>query len=139
MKRLLLAIAILALPRVTNASITATTAGHLKAACAETEKIESNQPGDATLSGMCVGLITGYAAAIDSGIDSYVAPGNYVYTLKFQENVTVAQMVRVYLIFVTNHPEDENKPAVSILATCLVESGLLESKIVGTLHPGTAK
>ena len=136
MKVLLIAIAVLALSSIAKANLTS---GELRANCEEAEKIHGDQSGNGTLGGICLGFIQGFVETLNLGMKNYIVADGRVFAVTMQDGVTTGQMVRVYLKWITNHPEEENKPAIQSLELALLESKLATSEMVGTFQPTPAK
>jgi len=136
MKSLLLAIAVLTLSSAAKANLTS---GELKTNCEEAAKIHGDQSGNGTLGGICLGFMEGYTATINSGVNDYILADGSVFAITLQDGITVGQMVRVYLKWITSHPEQENKSAVHSLGLALLESGLATSEMVGKFQPTPTK
>ena len=134
MKPLLLAIAVLALSSAAKANLTS---GELKTNCEEAAKIHGDQSGNGTLGGICLGFMEGYTATINSGVNDYILADGSVFAITLQDGITVGQMVRVYLKWITNHPEQENKAAVHSLGLALLDLVWRHRKWLGSfnLHP----
>ena len=81
----------------------------------------------------------GYTGTINSGVNDYILADGSVFAITLQDGITVGQMVRVYLKWITSHPEQENKSAVHSLGLALLESGLATSEMVGKFQPTPTK
>lgn len=136
MKPLLIAIAVLTLSSATRAK---PTSGELKTGCEEAVKIQDHQSGDAALGARCLGFMEGYTSTIDVGVNVYILADGSVYAITLQDGATVAQLIRVYLKWIGNHPEQENKSAARSLGLALIESGLATSEMVGKFQPASTK
>ncbi len=94
------------------------------AASPETMKNPSEMPVQGTL---CLGYVAGWMDAIN-GV-SLKFEGKYMVVL-FADDVTVGQAIRVFVKFMSAHPEFENKTADQGLGLALVDAKLLGFKPV---------
>jgi hypothetical protein len=100
------------LPTVTHANVTA---GQLNDYCKDTEG-RVNQ-------GMCLGYISGWA-------DQYSSfplhePGKVVRP-EFKDGVTTGQLMRVFLKYIKEHPEEENHDANWVLIDACAAAKLVD-------------
>jgi len=82
--------------------VSAITAGELKQYCT------NNGKGATLENALCFGYIQGW---MDGTVGMSIPIGNKMSTVFFEDNVTVGQIVDVYLKYMNNHPEYENKTA----------------------------
>ncbi len=71
----------------------------------------------------CEFFITGYALGIKGtmGADDKGVIGTYT----FEKGVTPSQLVKVFTLYLSNHPEEENKQAGDVIFHALTNAGLL--------------
>ena len=113
------------------------TAGELKNACALGQQKQFTVPRgtpekdvpqilmrDAHASGECDGFISGWAQTI-VGL-RVPSDKQREQEVKFADNVTLGQMVRVFTAYIDKHPEKENEPAVEGLWDAMSDAGLAE-------------
>jgi len=71
----------------------------------------------------CQAFVFGYAIGINHtmGTDDKGVMGTYT----IEKGVTASQLVKVFVQYIANHPEEENKPAGDVLYHAMTSSGLL--------------
>jgi hypothetical protein len=85
--------------------------------------IESCNSKDALMRGLCIGYFTGVADA-SSGLDITMDNGDIVKVI-YADGVTVQQCIHVFVKYVSEHPEIENKPASGVYVDALVKAKLI--------------
>jgi hypothetical protein len=67
------------------------------------------------------------------GIEGLLMPDDngFVGVVSFEEGVTGLQMAKVFVLYIENHPEEENKPAHLALMR-----SMLDAKLVTVASPG---
>jgi hypothetical protein len=77
----------------------------------------------------CVGYINGWLG----GIEGVLVPDDkgILGTVTFEGGVTSLQVTKVFVLYMENHPEEENKPAHIVLW-----HAMLDSKLVTLVAPG---
>jgi hypothetical protein len=103
-----------------------TTAGELAEECyrnvADDDRPQSVV--EAISMGHCQGYIQGW---MEMTLVPSVNDGQVV-NLAWKDGVTLGQMIRVYCLFIKNHPEKENELAVAKLLEAAYQAGLVEMK-----------
>jgi len=106
------------------------TAGELWKDCkADSTKMTSTLD-DHYSSGLCVGYMLGW---MDATTDSVIVTENGPATVFFEDAVTVGQIKRVFVQYMDQHPEAENKTASLTLTKALQEAHLAHPEPVK--HP----
>ena len=72
----------------------------------------------------CIDYIIGWAGGIE-GTLVLDAKTNTLETVAWEDGVKANQIAKVYLIYLQNHPEDENKPAHVALMHAMLDAGLV--------------
>jgi len=79
--------------------------------------------------GACQGYIDGWLAGVD---DTLVPDDNGVLgTINFESGITTIQTARILVLYIENHPEEENKPAHIALM-----HAMLDARLVSLVSPG---
>jgi hypothetical protein len=115
MRKALFAVIILA--TFASVSQAAVPAGKLRDLC--TEK-------DSASVGVCAGYVAGFLDTLD-GLDLHFPKGDNMEVV-FADDITVGQLLRVFVKYVNEHPEVENKSANVVLVTSLIEAKLMGFK-----------
>ena len=110
---LILAIAVLVFP----IQASAVTAGELKEYCS------GNLDDPTPLHSICVGYIAGW---IDGSNGMGTRIKGKVIMVVFEDNTTPGQITRVFLRYMQEHPEYENKTAKSALIGAVIEAKLVK-------------
>ena len=82
-------------------------ARYLQTACSEYEKAESDPSRDQYKAGVCYGYMQGWG-----------------YSKALEEGATGHQLARVFLKYMADHPEQENKKVGAVFTQAMVEAGL---------------
>ncbi|HLM83482.1 MAG TPA: Rap1a/Tai family immunity protein [Terriglobales bacterium] len=71
----------------------------------------------------CEGYVLGYGVGVKGtmGADDKGVMGTYT----IEKGVTASQVIKVFKQYISNHPEEENKPAGDVLYHAMTSSGLL--------------
>jgi hypothetical protein len=102
-----------------------TTAGELAAEC-RGNVADDSVPKD-MVEAVSMGRCQGYVQAwMEMTLVPSVNHGQAV-TMIWKDGVTVGQMIRVYCLFIKNHPEKENEIAVAKLLEAASQAGLVEA------------
>lgn len=79
--------------------------------------------------GGCQGFIDGWSAAVAGTL---IPDDNGILgTVTFESGVTTIQTAKVFVLYIENHPEEENKPAHVALM-----HAMLDAKLVTQVSPG---
>ncbi len=83
----------------------------------------------AGLDNACQGYMVGWSW----GVEGTMTPDDngFIGTVTFEDGVTGIQMAKVFVLYIENHPEEENKPAHVALM-----HAMLDSKLVTLNSPG---
>ncbi len=101
------------------------TAGFVADACKVSPK--SSTADDAAASAFCTGLFAGWRSVID---ELPVLTPNCESRLSIDSTAEVGQLLRVFVAYVSNHPEVENKEAFLVFCVALKSTGLMtETKV----------
>ncbi len=78
---------------------------------------------------VCQGYLNGWSW----GVEGLLMPDDhgFVGVINFEDGVTGLQMAKVFVLYIENHPEEENKPA----HVALMHS-MLDAKLVTLTSPG---
>jgi hypothetical protein len=110
-----------------QANVEPVKAGTLQGVCKRW--IASVQDKPAGLDNACQGYMIGWSW----GVEGTMTPDNngFVGTVTFEDGVTGVQMARVFVLYIENHPEEENKPAHVALM-----HAMLDARLVTLSSPG---
>lgn len=103
-----------------------TTAGELAEECYR-NVADDNRPQsivEAISMGRCQGYVQGW---MEMTLVPTVNSGQVV-NLEWKDGVTLGQMIRVYCLFIKNHPEKENELAVAKLLEAAYQAGLVKPR-----------
>jgi hypothetical protein len=78
-------------------------------------------------------LCTGYMNGWLGGIEGVLIPDDkgFLQTVTLEDGVTGLQMAKVFVLYMENHPEEENKPAHVALMHALTNAGLVSLESPG--------
>jgi hypothetical protein len=113
-----LAIAVLCIA-FCGASFAVPTAGTLNTSCQSFIKGTDLTSPELIGYGACSGYLHGWFDAFDGSLDG---EGNSVV---FAPGITAGQMARVFVAYVTKHPEQENQPASIVLVNAMIDAKLV--------------
>lgn len=102
------------------------TAGNLANQCRYADDQRPAEPTNEIVyeTGHCVGYVTGLIESIPLG--ARVRDG-MVHSYAWEDNITVGQVIRVFLQFIKNHPELENKWALIEMLDACESAGILHA------------
>ena len=111
-----------------NAQADVTSAKYRVDTCAFNDKPAQDLTTDEVLlNGLCTGVFFGYMDIYDNQTIMCTADkGNYPCNVVYSDGVTVGQTIRVFVKYVKEHPECENKPAREVYIEALVAAGLVK-------------
>ena len=118
--KFVLLIAALAIGTQVKAQMFKTTAD-LKATCSTYP--EHKESTYTPLDAICVSYVGGWADGVGGSLLRYKGK---LYAVQFAPNVTASQMVKVFVKYVCDHPEVENKEAITGLVFSLLDAKLME-------------
>ncbi len=137
MRITLIGIFVLALCGVTgSAKAGMMTAGELAEHCKWSTAYDntegSKQDAIATEHGFEIGICIGFVAGWQEGTEGAVIKiDNVFHLMNFESGTKVGQLVRVFIVYIKQHPEFENKLADFALGGAAVDAKLLALKPVG--------
>ncbi|MGA7796511.1 MAG: Rap1a/Tai family immunity protein [Candidatus Acidiferrales bacterium] len=76
--------------------------------------VTSTNPADNFPRGICVGYMSGWKDATENP------------SVVFEDGVTNTQMAKVFIVYMQNHPEEENKPLSDVLMRAMENAGLVK-------------
>ena len=89
---------------------------------AATARDKPTKPDDIYRQGLCEGYMLGWSW----GMEGQMMPDEkgFVGTVTFEDGVTNLQLAKVFVLYMDNHPEEENKPAHVALLHAISNAGL---------------
>jgi hypothetical protein len=102
------------------------TAGELNEACHRASAETPTKMVDALAAGQCQGFVRSW---MEMTMTNPVYQNGQLMTFSWKNNVTIGQMIRVYCLFIKNHPERENEAAVFVLLRAADDAGILDVAI----------
>jgi Rap1a immunity proteins len=114
----------------------AATAGEMMQSCRAfaTPNGKPNTTDEAVGAVFCVAYISGYMDGVDG---MSLVEDDVVLTIHFANDVTIFQVIRVFVKYMNAHPESENKPVVEILPKSLVEAKIMDFEKTTALPKAT--
>ena len=103
-----------------------TTAGELATEC-HGNVADDNVPKDA-VEAVSMGRCQGYVQAWREMTLVPTVNNGQIVNLEWKDSVTLGQMIRVYCLFIKNHPEKENELAVAKLLEAAYQAGLVNPR-----------
>jgi hypothetical protein len=105
----------------------APTAAQLSATCldfdAYQKELNANKPTSASITGgVCLGYVSGWADGI---LGMQMTIKGKVVQVQFADDVSAGQIIHVFIKYVKDHPEIENKPAYAVLAMSMIDAKIM--------------
>jgi Rap1a immunity proteins len=90
---------------------------------ADTAPAKPTALSDVYREGVCKGYMAGWLSGMEGAM--VTDDKGFMQTVRFEEGVTGVQMAKVFVLYMQNHPEEENKPAHVALTHAMTDAQLI--------------